>query len=108
MGARPLRRAIQRYIEDPLADEVLKAGPDSIDPGHDGAGRARREGRRGRTGPEAEADQAEEARAQAEEEVDAEKEPVGVGAKSRRGSMPPAGTEPGRACPGDGTATESG
>jgi ATP-dependent Clp protease ATP-binding subunit ClpC len=26
MGARPLRRAIQRYIEDPLADEVLKTG----------------------------------------------------------------------------------
>ncbi len=26
MGARPLRRAIQRYIEDPLADEVLKGG----------------------------------------------------------------------------------
>src|SRR6186997_806447 len=26
MGARPLRRAIQRYIEDPLADEVLKQG----------------------------------------------------------------------------------
>jgi ATP-dependent Clp protease ATP-binding subunit ClpC len=26
MGARPLRRAIQRYIEDPLADEVLKHG----------------------------------------------------------------------------------
>src|ERR671919_228759 len=25
MGARPLRRAIQRYVEDPLADEVLKA-----------------------------------------------------------------------------------
>ena len=24
-SARPLRRAIQRYIEDPLADEVLKA-----------------------------------------------------------------------------------
>ncbi len=33
MGARPLRRAIQRYIEDPLADEVLRAGPDSIVPG---------------------------------------------------------------------------
>jgi ATP-dependent Clp protease ATP-binding subunit ClpC len=31
MGARPLRRAIQRYIEDPLADEVLKAG--SMTPG---------------------------------------------------------------------------
>ena len=28
MGARPLRRAIQRYIEDPLADEVLRQGPD--------------------------------------------------------------------------------
>jgi ATP-dependent Clp protease ATP-binding subunit ClpC len=26
MGARPLRRAIQRYVEDPLADEVLKVG----------------------------------------------------------------------------------
>jgi ATP-dependent Clp protease ATP-binding subunit ClpC len=26
MGARPLRRAIQRYIEDPLADEVLRHG----------------------------------------------------------------------------------
>ena len=33
MGARPLRRAIQRYIEDPLADEVLKAGPDQIEGG---------------------------------------------------------------------------
>jgi ATP-dependent Clp protease ATP-binding subunit ClpC len=30
MGARPLRRAIQRYIEDPLADEVLKS---SYEPG---------------------------------------------------------------------------
>jgi len=30
MGARPLRRAIQRYIEDPLADEVLKH---TLDPG---------------------------------------------------------------------------
>jgi ATP-dependent Clp protease ATP-binding subunit ClpC len=27
MGARPLRRAIQRYIEDPLADYVLRAEP---------------------------------------------------------------------------------
>src|SRR2546423_1469385 len=31
MGARPLRRAIQRYIEDPLADEVLKAS--EMEPG---------------------------------------------------------------------------
>jgi len=30
MGARPLRRAIQRYIEDPLADEVLAQ---NLDPG---------------------------------------------------------------------------
>jgi ATP-dependent Clp protease ATP-binding subunit ClpC len=29
MGARPLRRAIQRYIEDPLADFVLRAEPAS-------------------------------------------------------------------------------
>jgi ATP-dependent Clp protease ATP-binding subunit ClpC len=33
MGARPLRRAIQRYIEDPLADEVLRQGPDTIETG---------------------------------------------------------------------------
>jgi ATP-dependent Clp protease ATP-binding subunit ClpC len=33
MGARPLRRAIQRYIEDPLADEVLRQGPDAIESG---------------------------------------------------------------------------
>jgi ATP-dependent Clp protease ATP-binding subunit ClpC len=31
MGARPLRRAIQRYIEDPLADEVLRA--ENMQPG---------------------------------------------------------------------------
>jgi len=31
MGARPLRRAIQRYVEDPLADEVLREG--EITPG---------------------------------------------------------------------------
>jgi ATP-dependent Clp protease ATP-binding subunit ClpC len=33
MGARPLRRAIQRYIEDPLADEVLRQGPGEMTPG---------------------------------------------------------------------------
>ena len=52
MGARPLRRAIQRYIEDPLADEVLQAG--EMAPGLDGDGRARRDRRRG--GPPAEAE----------------------------------------------------
>jgi ATP-dependent Clp protease ATP-binding subunit ClpC len=30
MGARPLRRAIQRYIEDPLADKVLAS---TMEPG---------------------------------------------------------------------------
>ncbi len=29
MGARPLRRAIQRYVEDPLADVVLRTGIES-------------------------------------------------------------------------------
>jgi ATP-dependent Clp protease ATP-binding subunit ClpC len=28
MGARPLRRAIQRYVEDPLADFVLRNSPE--------------------------------------------------------------------------------
>ena len=45
MGARPLRRAIQRYIEDPLADFVLR---EELTPGRD---RGRRPGRgRGRRG----------------------------------------------------------
>lgn len=43
MGARPLRRAIQRYIEDPLADFVLRAeltpgGTVMVDRGGDGEG----------------------------------------------------------------------
>jgi ATP-dependent Clp protease ATP-binding subunit ClpC len=41
MGARPLRRAIQRYIEDPLADFVLRAQVPSgstvlVEPGEGG------------------------------------------------------------------------
>jgi ATP-dependent Clp protease ATP-binding subunit ClpC len=41
MGARPLRRAIQRYIEDPLADFVLRAQVPSgstvlVEPGEEG------------------------------------------------------------------------
>ena len=67
MGARPLRRAIQRYIEDPLADEVLAQNledgstvevdrapdDDGDDRGHDHDREAHaqaREGRRGRRG----------------------------------------------------------
>ena len=47
MGARPLRRAIQRYIEDPLADFVLRS---QLPSGLDGHGRAhaRRRAREGR------------------------------------------------------------
>jgi ATP-dependent Clp protease ATP-binding subunit ClpC len=33
LGARPLRRAIQRWVEDPLADEILKAGAGEFLPG---------------------------------------------------------------------------
>jgi len=28
-GARPLRRAIERFVEDPLAEEILRIGPDT-------------------------------------------------------------------------------
>ena len=77
MGARPLRRAIQRYIEDPLADEVLKAGDDGRRR-HDRARRARREGRRG--GPAAEAEDRQARKKAAQEEGDDPRE-VGVGAK---------------------------
>jgi ATP-dependent Clp protease ATP-binding subunit ClpA len=34
MGARPLRRAVQRYLEDPLAEEILRgdlAGADKVE-----------------------------------------------------------------------------
>ena len=72
MGARPLRRAIQRYIEDPLADEVLRAG--EIVAGHDGAGRPRRVRRR--RGPAAEAEAGEAAKKPARK-----KQPAGVGGR---------------------------
>ena len=64
MGARPLRRAIQRYIEDPLADEVLRAG--SITPRDDGGRRARRVGRRGGQAPQAQDGEASQAARQEE------------------------------------------
>jgi ATP-dependent Clp protease ATP-binding subunit ClpC len=34
MGARPLRRAVQRYLEDPLAEEILRgdlAGAEKVE-----------------------------------------------------------------------------
>ena len=48
MGARPLRRAIQRYIEDPLADFVLRVRAAA---GRDRDGRAGARGRRARGDP---------------------------------------------------------
>ena len=62
MGARPLRRAIQRYIEDPLADEVLRQG--DVESGTHGPGRARPVRRRGGAAAEDEAGQAQEAAGQ--------------------------------------------
>ena len=55
MGARPLRRAIQRYIEDPLADFVLRS---QVPPGstvlvEPGDRRERRRGRRQAVGDRA-------------------------------------------------------
>jgi ATP-dependent Clp protease ATP-binding subunit ClpC len=77
MGARPLRRAIQRYIEDPLADEVLKS---NLEPGSTvevGAGEKPEDGK---TDPEVTI------------EIIAPKKkrtPVGVGAKSEGGDDQP-------------------
>jgi len=105
MGARPLRRAIQRYIEDPLADEVLKAGPDSIDPGTTVLVERDEKGDEDDqplsltlikpTKPKARAKKGDE-----------EKEPVAVGAKSEgdTGPKPPSPDQP---AAGDGTATEA-
>ncbi len=72
MGARPLRRAIQRYIEDPLADEVLRQG--EMDARLDRAGRARPLRRRGGQAAEADDRRAEEAG-----------EEAGAGARAREG-----------------------
>ena len=85
MGARPLRRAIQRYIEDPLADEVLRQGPDTIVSGTTVVV-DRDEGRR-RRGPSAVAEDGQAAQAREEEGREA-KEPVGVGAKKADADEP--------------------
>jgi ATP-dependent Clp protease ATP-binding subunit ClpC len=90
MGARPLRRAIQRYIEDPLADEVLKAGPESIEPGttvmveRDESGDEEDQPLSLKLIPpsKAERQRREEAKKAAEE---AQKQPVGVGATEKSG-----------------------
>ena len=70
MGARPLRRAIQRYIEDPLADEVLVAVH---------AARLDRRGRQG-AGGRREA----RSRSRSSSRKERKRETVGVGAQGRR------------------------
>src|SRR5438046_7819187 len=79
MGARPLRRAIQRYVEDPLADEVLKAADMQAGATVD---IDRRKG-----------DPAKDGEAEGEDSLNItvhapkrEREAVGVGAKSAEGS----------------------
>ena len=93
MGARPLRRAIQRYIEDPLADEVLKAGPDSIEPGttvmvsRDEAGDENDQPLSLELIPPSEAERMR--RAEEKEKRENEKHPVGVGAAESAGDDVP-------------------
>jgi ATP-dependent Clp protease ATP-binding subunit ClpC len=75
MGARPLRRAIQRYIEDPLADFVLKAelppgGTVLVDRAPDG-------------------EEPEVTLAVVQPKV-----PAGVGARTEEGAEAPAGEQP--------------
>ena len=76
MGARPLRRAIQRYVEDPLADEVLRSNMpagatvdvDKPDEGEDGKTPDELKITIHAPPPKP--------------EIEEEREPVGVGAKS--------------------------
>ena len=76
MGARPLRRAIQRYVEDPLADEVLRSNMPAgatvdVDKPEDGED--------GKTPDELKITIHQPP---PKPEVEEEREPVGVGAKS--------------------------
>jgi ATP-dependent Clp protease ATP-binding subunit ClpC len=109
MGARPLRRAIQRYIEDPLADEVLKAGPDAIEPGTTVLVTRDESGDEEDQPLKLELVKPAKPRPKKSDE-DKEKEPVGVGAGSgsggEQGGRPAGGEEP-AAEGGDGTAAES-
>jgi ATP-dependent Clp protease ATP-binding subunit ClpC len=97
MGARPLRRAIQRFIEDPLADEVLRQGPDTIVSGttvlvdRDDSGDEERPLSLRMVKPRKRAPRK-------------EKEPVGVGAKKSEPDEPSPSDEPPDALPEDGGA----
>ena len=99
MGARPLRRAIQRYIEDPLADEVLRQGPDTIISGTTVIVD------RDESGDDEDRPLSlklvKPRKPRKKKEADAEKEPVGVGAKGGDADEP-AGDDAPAAEPADG------
>ncbi len=102
MGARPLRRAIQRYIEDPLADEVLRQGADKIVSGTSVVVD------RDESGDEDDRPlslkMVKPRKRPAKKKDDEEKEPVGVGAKKSDGTEPE-GDAP--AADGDSSAEQS-
>jgi ATP-dependent Clp protease ATP-binding subunit ClpC len=108
MGARPLRRAIQRYIEDPLADEVLKAGPDNITPGttvlierDEKADDEEQPLRLKLIKPK-------KPRAKAKKKPETEKQPIGVGARPAKGDAPkPSGSHEPAADSGGEPASET-
>jgi ATP-dependent Clp protease ATP-binding subunit ClpC len=98
MGARPLRRAIQRYIEDPLADEMLRT---SLEPGS-----TVEIERKQVDGDDADGDaEANVAISVIKPKKKKKREAVGVGAKGgspEEGSEPPEGSGEGDASGGDG------
>jgi ATP-dependent Clp protease ATP-binding subunit ClpC len=83
MGARPLRRAIQRYVEDPLADEVLRS---NMPPGST-VDVDKPEGEDGQEPEELKISVTSPPPSEIEER---EREPVGVGAASAGGDDEPA------------------
>jgi ATP-dependent Clp protease ATP-binding subunit ClpC len=89
MGARPLRRAIQRYVEDPIADEVLRTEMEpgstvQVDKPEEEEGKEVEELKLTITAPPP--------RPEPEEEEEKEREPVGVGAASAGGDEPSTGS----------------
>jgi ATP-dependent Clp protease ATP-binding subunit ClpC len=111
MGARPLRRAIQRYIEDPLADEVLRQG--DMTPGstvlveRDEAGDEEDKPLKLRiVAPAKPAKPAKAAKSELEQAEEAEPEKVGVGAKRNREGDEPSGEDGPAPEPSDPTQTE--
>jgi ATP-dependent Clp protease ATP-binding subunit ClpC len=92
MGARPLRRAIQRYVEDPLADEVLRS---NMPPGST----VEMDKPEAEDGKEPEELKISVTSPPPREEVEKEPEPVGVGAASAGGDEPSRGPDAGGGLP---------